>query len=76
MTGTLVTVIIQSSSATTVMIVGLVNAGLLNLMQATGVIMGANIGTTITAQLIALKLTKIALPAIGLGTTIYMFSKK
>ena len=49
--GAIVTAIIQSSSATTVMVVGFVNAGLMNLSQALGVIMGANIGTTITAQL-------------------------
>ena len=52
-----VTSILQSSSATTVMTVGLVNAGLMNLQQAFGIVMGANIGTTITAQLIAFKLT-------------------
>jgi Na+/phosphate symporter len=55
-----VTAVIQSSSATTVMVVGFVNAGLMTLLQATGVIMGANIGTTITAQLIAFKLSDIA----------------
>ncbi|MGB4198072.1 MAG: Na/Pi symporter, partial [Tepidanaerobacteraceae bacterium] len=60
--GALVTAIIQSSSATTVMVVGLVNAGIMDLSQAIGVIMGANIGTTVTAQLIAFKLTKLALP--------------
>ncbi|TYP56753.1 Na/Pi cotransporter family protein [Thermosediminibacter litoriperuensis] len=75
LTGTLVTTIVQSSSATTVMVVGLVNAGLMDLMQATGVIMGANIGTTVTAQLIAFKLTKAALPAIGVGTALHLFSK-
>ena len=58
--GALVTVIVQSSSATTVMTVGFVNAGLMNLNQAIGVIMGANIGTTVTAQLVAFKLTDIA----------------
>lgn len=73
--GALVTSIIQSSSATTVMVVGLVNAGLMDLMQAVGVIMGANIGTTMTAQLIAFKFTKIALPAIGIGVTIQLFGK-
>ncbi|MFR2464964.1 MAG: Na/Pi symporter, partial [Clostridia bacterium] len=52
--GALVTAIIQSSSATTVMVVGFVNAGLLNLLQATGVIMGANIGTTITSWIVSL----------------------
>ncbi|NLZ53524.1 MAG: Na/Pi cotransporter family protein [Thermoanaerobacteraceae bacterium] len=73
--GTLVTAIIQSSSATTVMVVGLVNAGIMDLSQAIGVIMGANIGTTMTAQLIAFKLTDIALPAIGLGTVIVLFGR-
>ena len=52
--GALVTGIIQSSSATTVMVVGFVNAGLINLRQAVGIIMGANIGTTVTAQLLRL----------------------
>ncbi|WP_422443679.1 Na/Pi cotransporter family protein [Thermoanaerobacterium sp. DL9XJH110] len=74
--GTLVTAIIQSSSATTVMVVGLVNAGLMDLMQAIGVIMGANIGTTMTAQLIAFKLTKLALPSIGLGTAVFIFGRQ
>ena len=54
--GTVVTAIIQSSSATTVMVVGFVNAGIMTLPQAVGVIMGANIGTTITAQLVSLDL--------------------
>lgn len=73
--GAVVTAIIQSSSATTVMVVGLVNAGIMDLPQAIGVIMGANIGTTMTAQLIAFKLTDIALPAIGLGTLIITFGR-
>ncbi|MCD6152009.1 MAG: Na/Pi symporter, partial [Deltaproteobacteria bacterium] len=50
-----ITAVIQSSSATTVMVVGFVNAGLMNLLQAIGVILGANIGTTVTAQMIAFK---------------------
>ena len=58
--GAIVTAVIQSSSATTVMVVGFVNAGLMNLYQAAGIIMGANIGTTITAQLITFKLDGIA----------------
>ena len=58
-----VTAIIQSSAATTVMSVSFVNAGLMTLTQAIGVIMGANIGTTMTAQLIAFKLSDFALPA-------------
>ena len=51
--GAVVTMVIQSSSATTVMVVGFVNAGLMNLAQAAGIIMGANVGTTVTAQLVA-----------------------
>ncbi|AEE91713.1 Na/Pi-cotransporter II-related protein [Tepidanaerobacter acetatoxydans Re1] len=73
--GTLVTAIIQSSSATTVMVVGLVNAGIMDFSQAIGIIMGANIGTTMTAQLIAFKLTNLALPAIGIGTGIFLFGR-
>ncbi|MBW2451065.1 MAG: Na/Pi cotransporter family protein [Deltaproteobacteria bacterium] len=73
--GLAVTAIIQSSSATTVMVVGFVNAGLMSLVQSIGVILGANIGTTITAQLIAFKITKFALPAIGLGAGLRLFSK-
>lgn len=73
--GFLVTTILQSSSATTVMVVGFVNAGLINLTQALSVVLGANIGTTITAQLIAFKISGIALPAIGIGVIIRFFSK-
>ncbi len=73
--GAMVTMIIQSSSATTVMVVGFVNAGLMDLFQALSVVFGANIGTTITAQLIAFKITKMALPAIGIGVVFAMFSK-
>ncbi len=72
--GIAVTAIIQSSSATTVMVVGFVNAGLLSLVQSIGVVLGANVGTTITAQLIAFKITKFALPAIGLGAGLKLFS--
>lgn len=72
--GCLVTCIIQSSSATTVMVVGFVNAGLMNLSQAVGVILGANVGTTITAQLIAFKLTKIA-PVFAFVGLLLMMSK-
>lgn len=73
--GIAVTAIIQSSSATTVMVVGFVNAGLMSLVQSIGVILGANIGTTITAQLIAFKITKYALPAIGIGAGFKLFAK-
>src|SRR5690554_738879 len=74
--GAIVTVIVQSSSTTTVMIVGFVNAGLMNLIQATGVIMGANIGTTVTAQMVAFKVTQYAPLAIAIGTVMYLFAKK
>ncbi len=73
--GTAVTAVIQSSSATTVMVVGFVNAGLMTLAQSIGVIMGANIGTTITAQLIAFKLSHYSLHAIAIGAALYLFSK-
>ncbi len=73
--GLAVTAIIQSSSATTVMVVGFVNAGLISLVQSIGVILGANIGTTVTAQLIAFKITKYALPAIGIGAGLKLFSR-
>ncbi|MBU4149554.1 MAG: Na/Pi cotransporter family protein [Candidatus Omnitrophica bacterium] len=74
--GTGVTAIVQSSSTTTVMVVGFVNAGLISLRQAIGVIMGANIGTTITAQLIAFHLDKYALPAIGIGFALMFFGRQ
>ncbi|MBU0635252.1 MAG: Na/Pi cotransporter family protein [Candidatus Omnitrophica bacterium] len=74
--GTFITAIIQSSSATTVMVVGFVNAGLMTLQQSIGVIFGANIGTTVTAQIIAFKLTALALPAIAIGTCLYLFIHK
>jgi phosphate:Na+ symporter len=74
--GLFTTVIIQSSSATTVMVVGFVNAGLMNLTQAVGVIMGANIGTTITAQLIALDFTSIAPIIAFIGMLLVMFVSK
>ncbi len=68
--GAVVTMIIQSSSATTVMVVGFVNAGIMTLPQAVGVIMGANIGTTVTAQLIAFNLTDYAPITIVIGMLI------
>jgi phosphate:Na+ symporter len=71
-----ITSIIQSSSATTVLVVGFVNAGLMSLVQALGVIFGANIGTTVTAQIIAFKLTDYALPVIGLGMFVIFIAKK
>ncbi|MBR5321277.1 MAG: Na/Pi cotransporter family protein [Clostridia bacterium] len=74
--GALVTALIQSSSATTVMVVGFVNAGLMSLAQAVGVIMGANVGTTITSVLIALDLGKIAPVALVVGVFAMLFLKK
>lgn len=74
--GMSVTVLLQSSTATTVMVVGFVNAGIMSLLQAIGVVIGANIGTTVTAQLIAFKVAKFALPAIGAGCGLCIFSKK
>lgn len=65
--GATVTCVIQSSSASTVMVIGFVNAGLLSLVQAMGLIFGANIGTTITAQLVAFDITWIIMPSIILG---------
>ncbi len=68
--GMIVTAIIQSSSATTVMVVGLVNAGIMNLTQSVGIIMGADIGTTITAQLVSINLTALAPISIAIGVII------
>ena len=73
--GTIVTMVIQSSSATTVMVIGFVNAGIMSLTQAVGVIMGANIGTTITAQLVSFKLVDYAPVAVAVGVGIWLFSK-
>ena len=75
-TGAGITALIQSSSATTVMLIGFVGAGMMTLQQAIGVILGANIGTTITGQLIAFKLTSLALPALTVGVILKYFSKK
>jgi phosphate:Na+ symporter len=75
-TGALVTAVIQSSSVTTVMLVGFVSAGLMSLSQTIGVIMGSNIGTTITAQIIAFKVTKYALLLLAIGFGMLFASKK
>jgi len=80
--GALVTAVIQSSSATTVIVIGLVNAGLLTLKQAIGVIIGSNVGTTATAWLVSitglgsLNITLYALPAVGLGFLLQVASRK
>ena len=71
-----ITALIQSSSATTVMTVGFVNAGLLSLTQAIGVVFGANIGTTVTGQLVSLKVTDLALPAVVLGVVGLMIARR
>lgn len=73
--GIFVTGVIQSSSATTVMVVGFVNASLMSLNQAIGIIMGANIGTTVTAQLVSFDLESIAPVAIGIGVLLMMLKK-
>ncbi|MCD4701578.1 MAG: Na/Pi cotransporter family protein [Candidatus Aegiribacteria sp.] len=75
MAGALMTAVIQSSSATSVIAVSFVNSGLIVLRQAVGVIIGANIGTTITGQLIAFKVTHYALPMIAVGFAMYAFAK-
>ncbi|MDO5783565.1 MAG: Na/Pi cotransporter family protein [Eubacteriales bacterium] len=74
--GALVTAVLQSSSATTVMVIGFVSAGLMTLPQAISVIFGANIGTTMTAQLMAFKITDYIYPIIFIGFMIYFVGKK
>lgn len=74
-TGLFVTSIIQSSSVTTVMLVGFVNAGIMTLQQSIGVILGADIGTTITAWIVAVKVTKYGLMITGIAGLFYMFTK-
>lgn len=74
--GVLVTMLVQSSSVTTVMVIGFVNAGLMQLTQAIGVIFGANIGTTITGWIISIKVGKYGLLLIGLGIFPMLFAKR
>lgn len=74
--GVLITGLVQSSSVVTVMAVGFVNASLLTLKQALGIILGANIGTTMTGWLLVLNIGKYGLPMIGLSAILYMFNKK
>ncbi len=78
MAGAVITAVIQSSSATTVMVVGFVNSGLMTLNQAVWVIMGANIGTTITGQLIALDIGVIAplIAFLGVATILFVKNEK
>lgn len=74
--GAFVTAIIQSSSVTTVILVGFITAGLMSMSQSVAVIMGANIGTTITAQILAFKVTELALPIIAVGFATAFLSKR
>ncbi len=76
LTGAGVTALLQSSSTTTVMIVGFVNSGLMNLTQAAGTIMGSNIGTTITAQVVSFNIYALSYPLIAIGALLHYFSKK
>ncbi len=76
LTGLAVTVMVQSSSTTTVMVVGFANAGIMNLSQAIGTILGANIGTTVTAQIISFKVSLFIYPALGLGAYLYFFGRR
>jgi phosphate:Na+ symporter len=75
-TGTGLTAVIQSSSVTTVLLVGFISAGLMSMPQAVGVIMGANIGTTVTAQIVAFKVTKAALAMVAVGFMMQFTSNK
>lgn len=76
LTGILVTMVVQSSSTTSVMVVGFTNSGLMGLSQALGTMLGASIGTTITAQLISFNLSLLVYPLIGVGVVLHMFAKK
>ena len=74
--GAFVTSLIQSSSVTTVILVGLINAGIVNLLQSSSVVIGAAIGTTITAQIIAFQISQYALPVIGIGAVMILLPVK
>lgn len=76
LTGIIVTILVQSSSTASVMVVGFANAGLMNLSQAISVIIGANVGTTVTAQLVSFEIWVIALPAIGIGSLLNFFGRR
>jgi len=76
LTGVLVTFLVQSSSTTTVMVVGFANAGIMTLSQAVGTIVGSNVGTTLTAQIISFDIDFIALPAIGVGAFLNFFGRR
>jgi len=74
--GLFTTMLLQSSSATSVMTVGFVNAGLMTLRQAIGIVMGANIGTTVTAQIVSFKIDILAFPLIIIGFLMYFIAKR
>jgi phosphate:Na+ symporter len=74
--GTGVTVLVQSSTVTTVLVVGLVNAGLMQLYQAVGVILGANVGTTITGWILVLQIGKYGLPILGIAALVFVFARR
>ncbi len=74
--GALVTAVIQSSSITTVLVVGFISAGLMTMVQSVGVIMGANVGTTVTAQIVAFKVTEYALLLVAVGFAVRFFSRR
>jgi len=76
LTGIVVTFLVQSSSTASVMVVGFANAGLMNLSQAISVIVGANVGTTVTAQIISFEIWVVALPAIGIGSLLNFFGRR
>jgi phosphate:Na+ symporter len=76
LTGAFVTAVIQSSSVTTVLVVGFITAGIMSMSQSVGVIMGANIGTTVTAQIIAFKVTQYALLLVALGFSFVFVAKR
>jgi phosphate:Na+ symporter len=76
LTGIIVTLLVQSSSTSTVMVVGFANAGLMNLSQAISVIIGANIGTTVTAQIVSFKIGVVVFPAIGIGSLLNFFGRR
>ena len=76
LTGTVITLLVQSSSTVSVMVVGFANAGLMTLVQALGVIIGSNIGTTITAQVISFNISVISYPAIGFGSLLNFFCRR
>lgn len=74
LTGTVMTALVQSSTAITVITIGFVNAGVINFSQAVGIVLGTNVGTCITAQMISFSLEDISLPAIGLGSLMMVWS--